>query len=113
MSTTPSRARSVYRSLLRELPRRALSDPSPVKRRIRGSFAADGAGAGAAQVDRQLAEAEQFVRYARAQRLYATLLDRYNPGLGMSEEERHRLSVRRVGMSLPEEWKPEREPERQ
>jgi ATP synthase assembly factor FMC1 len=41
------------------------------------------------------------------------LIERYNPGMGMSEEERVRLSARRVGMDLPEEfvrepgWTPE------
>ena len=32
------------------------------------------------------------------------LLERYNPGMTMDEEERVRLSARRVGMNLPEEW---------
>ena len=36
--------------------------------------------------------------------MYATLLERYNPGMGMDEEERVRLTARRVGMDLPEEW---------
>lgn len=33
------------------------------------------------------------------------LLERYNPGMGMNEEERVRLTARRVGMDLPEGWK--------
>ena len=36
--------------------------------------------------------------------MYATLLERYNPGMGMDEEERVRLTARRVGMDLPEEF---------
>ena len=36
--------------------------------------------------------------------MYATLLERYNPGMSMDEEERVRLTARRVGMDLPEEW---------
>jgi hypothetical protein len=35
--------------------------------------------------------------------MYATLLERYNPGMGMDEEERVRLTARRVGMDLPDE----------
>lgn len=31
------------------------------------------------------------------------LLDRYNPGMGMDDEERVRLTARRVGMDLPDE----------
>ena len=36
--------------------------------------------------------------------MYATLLERYNPGVNMEEEERVRLTARRVGMDLPEEF---------
>lgn len=36
--------------------------------------------------------------------MYATLLERYNPGMEMDEEERVRLTARRVGMDLPEEF---------
>jgi ATP synthase assembly factor FMC1 len=36
--------------------------------------------------------------------MYATLLERYNPGMNMDEEERVRLTARRVGMDLPEEY---------
>lgn len=31
------------------------------------------------------------------------LLDRYNPGMEMDDEERVRLTARRVGMDLPDE----------
>lgn len=33
--------------------------------------------------------------------MYATLVERYNPGMNMNEEDRVRLSARRVGMNLP------------
>jgi hypothetical protein len=36
--------------------------------------------------------------------MYATLVERYNPGVSMDEEERVRLTARRVGMNLPEEY---------
>lgn len=38
--------------------------------------------------------------------MYVTLLERYNPGMSMDEEERVRLTARRVGMDLPTEWRP-------
>lgn len=44
------------------------------------------------------------MQYVQAQRMYATLIERYNPGMGMSEEERVRLTARRVGMDLPPEF---------
>jgi hypothetical protein len=34
------------------------------------------------------------------------LVERYNPGMNMDEEERVRLSARRVGMNLPVEAEP-------
>jgi hypothetical protein len=44
------------------------------------------------------------VEYLRAQRKYVTLVERYNPGMNMDEEERVRLSARRVGMDMPIEY---------
>jgi len=52
----------------------------------------------------KIQEAEQFIQYVQAQRMYATLIERYNPGMDMSEEERVRLTARRVGMNLPIEF---------
>lgn len=43
------------------------------------------------------------MQFVQQQRLYSTLVERYNPGMDMSEEERVRLTARRVGMELPVE----------
>jgi len=99
-----TKIRSIYRSILRELPHRPISSPSPLKERIRSTFSSKPPEEGA-YLAHELQAAEQFVRYARAQRMYATLIERYNPGMGMDEEERVRLTARRVGMDLPEEWR--------
>jgi hypothetical protein len=48
-----------------------------------------------------------LAQYARAQRTYSELLERYNPGMNMEEEERIRLTARRVGFDLPELHNPE------
>ncbi|MCJ1262090.1 hypothetical protein MMC22_001960 [Lobaria immixta] len=103
MAPSPSHLRSLYRSILRELPQRPLSIPSPIQQRIRGNFTNSGG-----NIARQVEEGEQYIQFAKAQRMYATLLERYNPGIGskMDEEERVRLTARRVGMNLPEEWTP-------
>lgn len=53
---------------------------------------------------------EQAVQYLKAQRTYGALLERYNPNADMTEEERVRLSARRVGMNMPEEWYGKGEP---
>lgn len=101
MPTSQSRLRSLYRSILRELPHRPLSTPSPIQQRIRRSFSAENT---TIDTSAQAEKGAQFVQYARAQRVYATLLERYNPGMSMDEEERVKLTARRVGMDLPEEW---------
>ncbi|MCJ1317579.1 hypothetical protein MMC15_002904 [Xylographa vitiligo] len=102
-AANPPTLRALYRSILRELPHRPLSAPSPLQQRIRSSFSTVPSTPTSSEYD--LLAAEQYVQYARAQRMYATLLERYNPGMGMDEEERVRLTARRVGMDLPEEWR--------
>ncbi|PYI24600.1 hypothetical protein BO86DRAFT_393953 [Aspergillus japonicus CBS 114.51] len=115
-------AKTTYRALLRELPRRSLATPTPLHASVRKMYeepvlvAAGGAAskttgtgdshAAAAQQDtlaHRLQEAEQFAQYARAQRQYAALIERYNPGSWLDEEERIRLTARRVGLDLPVE----------
>jgi len=108
MSTAQAQAphlRSLYRRLLRELPARQpslLASPSPVQARIRSSFSSSSSSSATVTP----AATEQFVEYLRAQRLYISLLERYNPGMNMAEEQRVRLTARRVGMDLPHEWVP-------
>jgi len=110
MSQTPAQIRSLYRRLLRELPiptsaipsrttHQKLSTPSTLQKRIRDTVSKP-----AANTQSQIQQAEQFAQYVQAQRTYLTLIERYNPGMGMSEEERVRLSARRVGMDLPVEY---------
>ncbi|TRX94310.1 hypothetical protein FHL15_004777 [Xylaria flabelliformis] len=97
----PARLRSLYRSLLRELPPRPLTSTnsrSPLHEKLRQSFSND------VSRENALLQAEQLMHYLKAQRQYTTLLERYNPGMNMEEEERIRLSARRVGMNLPQEY---------
>ncbi|KXJ90502.1 hypothetical protein Micbo1qcDRAFT_164086 [Microdochium bolleyi] len=96
-----AKARALYRALLRELPPRPLvkTQPrSPIHQRLRQGFISENPSA------RSLAQADQMVQYLRAQRQYTVLLDRYNPGMNMDQEERIRLSARRVGMNMPKEF---------
>lgn len=109
-SHSAARARSLYRSILRELPARSVSKPSPLKLRLRTTFSNNSSEA--KPVHQSLEEGEQYLQYAKAQRMYATLLERYNPGMSMDEEERVRMTMRRVGMDAPTsgfEWKPKKE----
>ncbi|RSL88269.1 hypothetical protein CEP51_001789 [Fusarium floridanum] len=102
MATSPSNLRSLYRSILRELPPRPIlaSPRSSLHTRLRDTFATSSPTSQEARAH----VAAQAVAYLRSQRQYATLLERYNPGMGMDEEERVRLTARRVGMDLPVEY---------
>jgi ATP synthase assembly factor FMC1 len=127
---TTAKLRALYRALLRELPPRpVLASPrAPLHQRLRDSFAATAqsesasasasASTGATTTTtatssssatttgadpKEIARAEQYLAYLRAQRMYSTLLERYNPGMDVSEEERVRLSARRVGLDMPDE----------
>ncbi|KAF2206857.1 hypothetical protein CERZMDRAFT_52316 [Cercospora zeae-maydis SCOH1-5] len=112
MSLQPQ-ARSLYRRILRELPARTpslLANPSPLQKHIRAHFSESSHPTTAQQApkapSRRLEEAEQYVQYLVAQRMYTTLVERYNPGMNMTEEEKVRLTARRVGMDMPEDlWR--------
>ncbi|KAF2830431.1 hypothetical protein CC86DRAFT_463738 [Ophiobolus disseminans] len=112
MSSPTPRVLSLYRQLLRELPipvttiptrtaHQKLSSPSTLQKRLRETVTTR------TPTPSQLQQAEQFTKYVQAQRTYLALIERYNPGMGMSEEERVRLSARRVGMNLPIEFERE------
>jgi len=98
-------ARALYRLLLRELPTRSIKVPaSPLRTSIRNQFASAPSNPSPEYALARRQEIEQAIQYLKAQRTYGALLERYNPGADMSEEERVRLTARRVGMDMPEEW---------
>jgi len=99
--------RSLYRRVLRELPARAssqsiLASPSPIQKHVREHLSTEST---EKEIRVELQQMEQYVQYIKAQRMYTTLLERYNPGMNMAEEDRVKLTARRVGMDLPDEWK--------
>lgn len=129
-----NQARSTYRALLRELPRANRSTPSPLHQRLRTVFRSQeqtpstpsaptpshtssiasstqpapfSIPSDPEQRALRIQEAEQLAQYAKAQRMYTELLERYNPGMNLDEEERIRLTARRVGFDLPELHNPE------
>lgn len=117
MSGYSVQARSLYRRFLRELPTRTpsiLANPSPLQKHIRADFSSAEAAESPSlkhqlgkEASRRLHEAEQYLQYVKAQRTYITLIERYNPGMNMNEEEKVRLTARRVGMDLPIEHEKE------
>ncbi|KAM0511855.1 hypothetical protein ACHAPE_009424 [Trichoderma viride] len=106
MASSPANLRSLYRSLLRELPPRPIlaSPRTPIHNRIRSSFTENQTSQTSSSphdAEHQAQLAHQAVTYLRAQRMYVTLVERYNPGMEMPQDERIRLTARRVGMDLP------------
>ncbi|KAK4147402.1 uncharacterized protein C8A04DRAFT_24646 [Dichotomopilus funicola] len=112
--------RHLYRALLRELPPRPLltTPRAPLHQRLRETFQSPQSSpqsrgesetqeTQAATRESLIAQSKEYLAYLRAQRTYVTLLERYNPGMGMDEEERVRLTARRVGMDLPVEYEVE------
>lgn len=112
MAAQAPQLRSLYRRFLREIPTRSpslLANPSPLQKHIRSDIAATSS-SNSPSLSHQMQtkssesraqEAEQFLQFAVQQRIYSTLVERYNPGMNMDEEERVRLTARRVGMELP------------
>lgn len=94
-SALSGQARAAYRAILRHLPRPA----SPLRQSVREAFSQPHP---PAQLAARIEEAQQLAQYARAQKSYAALLLRYNPGLDdVTDAQRVRLSARRVGLDLP------------
>lgn len=103
-TSSAPKLRSLYRSFLRELPPRPIlaKQRSPLHQRLREHFHPETTTLGPGE--QAVAQAEQYLAYVQAQRTYVTLLERYNPGMGVDEEERVRLTAKRVGMDLPVEY---------
>lgn len=114
MAASATNLRSLYRRFLREMPTRTpslLANPSPLQKHIRTEIITTSSSDSPSlahqlqskTADVRAQEAEQYLQFVQQQRLYATLVERYNPGMDMTEEERVRLTARRVGMELPVE----------
>lgn len=93
MTAPAPTARHLYRSLLRELPtiptlRTTTASKSQLHQVARQKLIA------------QPAVAEQFGSFLKAQRMYVTLLERYNPGLAqeMDTQEHVKRTANRVGL---------------
>lgn len=102
---TPTHVRSLYRSFLRELPPLCRKSSVSLHARLRESFSQSTAESPSSISQIESEQADQLLVYFRAQRMYTTLLERYNPSLRMETEDRVRLSARRVGLNMPAERK--------
>ncbi|KAK9899411.1 hypothetical protein P389DRAFT_168378 [Cystobasidium minutum MCA 4210] len=118
MSSTPAR---LYRNILREVRLadsihkfRTYRKQSAVYDTIRKTFEervnarpADGKKLSPQEERLQKARIQEMVevgRYLQARRIHMMLVERYNGGADMTQEERARLSARRVGLNMPKEY---------
>ncbi|KZT26919.1 hypothetical protein NEOLEDRAFT_1177103 [Neolentinus lepideus HHB14362 ss-1] len=100
MATVQQRA--LYRSILREVVKGAVS-PRPSKNKaisstFRVMFEKSRSGKSKEGFE---ADMENAVTFLRSQRTYKELLERYNPLADLTAEERIEATARRVGLNMP------------
>ncbi|KAI0637863.1 hypothetical protein C8Q77DRAFT_1153565 [Trametes polyzona] len=94
--------RSAYRALVREVNRASIysrpARPKTVSAHIRSIFEDPQSSKDSARFLHDMRNAATFMR---SQRMHKTLLERYNPLLGISTEERVKKTAHRVGLDMP------------
>ncbi|KAI0356582.1 hypothetical protein OH77DRAFT_1495384 [Trametes cingulata] len=94
--------RSAYRAIVREVNRASIypraTRPRTVASHIRAIFEERRDGDDNARFYHDMRNAATFLR---SQRMHKTLLERYNPLLGLSTEERIKKTAHRVGLDMP------------
>ncbi|PWN47492.1 hypothetical protein IE53DRAFT_390365 [Violaceomyces palustris] len=125
---TPAKARSLYRSLHREIRKNVVnpqtrterlktalpvylrevfsSSPSPAEAGTGRSPPPFGYKSPLSELSLKSRELEDLVTFLKGKRVHAELLERYNPTHGMTEQERVRATARRVGLDVPKEHTP-------
>ncbi|KAH9894320.1 hypothetical protein C8Q73DRAFT_790871 [Cubamyces lactineus] len=94
--------RAAYRALVREVNRASIypraTRPNTVASHVRAIFAERRDGN---DNERFLHDMRNAATFMRSQRMHKTLLERYNPLLGLSTEERVKKTAHRVGLDMP------------
>jgi len=96
-------AARLYRYFLREIAKSSLV-PRPQRNKVlaghyRALFEQHQGGPSATALSREVENAAAFLRH---QRKYKELLERYNPLIDLTAEERIEATARRVGLNMPE-----------
>ncbi|KAK7049581.1 hypothetical protein VNI00_005612 [Paramarasmius palmivorus] len=86
-----------YRSILREL-RKASVQNGKISRSLSSNFRAL---ASQANSESKVQELQDCLLFLRSQRQYNELLERYNPTIEYTSEERVEATARRVGLNMP------------
>ncbi|KAI0663095.1 hypothetical protein C8Q70DRAFT_1050787 [Cubamyces menziesii] len=94
--------RAAYRALVREVNRASIypraTRPNTVAAYVRAIFEERRDGDDNERFFHDMRNAATFMR---SQRMHKTLLERYNPLLGLSTEERVKKTAHRVGLDMP------------
>ncbi|KAF8505496.1 hypothetical protein F5888DRAFT_1630350 [Russula emetica] len=87
-----------YRAILRELYKASISSRSARSRTTTSNFRAVLESSKSSDFDHNT---QNVIAFLRSQRMYKTLLDRYNPLVDLTAEERIAATARRVGLNMP------------
>ncbi|KAF8485037.1 hypothetical protein DFH94DRAFT_679547 [Russula ochroleuca] len=87
-----------YRAILRELYKASISPRSTRSRTTALNFRAVLESTKSSDFD---VVTQNNITFLRSQRMYKTLLDRYNPLVDLTAEERIEATARRVGLNMP------------
>jgi len=88
----------VYRAILRELYQSSIEPRSTRSRTTALKFRAILESSTASNLE---STSQNALTFLRSQRMYKTLLDRYNPLVDLTAEERIEATARRVGLNMP------------
>ncbi|KAF9247241.1 hypothetical protein BU15DRAFT_38511 [Melanogaster broomeanus] len=92
----------LYRSVVREVAKASISPRTQRNKEISASFRGLFERSGQSNEPQAFRhDAENIVTFMRSQNEYKTLLDRYNPLIDLSAEERIEATARRVGLNMP------------
>jgi len=123
MASLQAKARALYRALHRELTLQVIglflnvadlefkSQPAPhltlniPRNKIFHNYLREVFTTKQVNPERRIAEGNDVLLFLRSQRTYKTLLERYNPSVGIEQDEKVRRTARRVGLELPEDLK--------
>ncbi|KAJ8086542.1 hypothetical protein AAF712_002043 [Marasmius tenuissimus] len=92
-----SQQAQLYRGVLRELRKSALQ-PGRVSPRLSSAFRAL---VTQSRSESTVQDLQNSVLFLKSQREYQTLLERYNPLIDLTDEERIEATARRVGLNMP------------
>ncbi|KAH0587487.1 hypothetical protein H2248_006269 [Termitomyces sp. 'cryptogamus'] len=96
----------IYRSILRELRKSAVA-PRKANKTVASNFRSIANNYRISGSPSVLQDLRNALLFLKSQRQHKVLIDRYNPLVDLTPEERIKATARRVGLDMPIEHKPE------